>query len=104
MQHPLPMQILHPLRNLMHTPQQIKLFPILQALQISDQTAILAIRTNEEPRPHLHYLRQKVQERSHERLFQISISRVNNLRGVVVARTLIATVRLRQVPLYTVEK
>jgi hypothetical protein len=43
------MQILHPLRNLMHTPQQIKLFTILQALQISDQTAILAIWTNKEP-------------------------------------------------------
>ena len=82
------MQILHPLRNLMHTPQQIKLVTILQALQPRDQTAILAIRTNEEP----------------TRLLQISISRVNSLRGVVVARTLMATVRLRQVPLYTVEK
>ena len=44
-----PIQILHPLHNLMHTPQQIKHI-IPQALQISDQTAILAIWTNEEPR------------------------------------------------------
>jgi hypothetical protein len=34
----------------MHAPQQFKLFAILHAPQPSDQTAILAIRTNEEPR------------------------------------------------------
>jgi hypothetical protein len=50
MQHPLPMQILHPLRDLMHTPQQINLIPNLHTLQPSDQTPIPAIRTDEEPR------------------------------------------------------
>lgn len=36
--------------------------------------------------------------------FQILISRLKSLRGVVLARTLMATVRLRHVPLYTEEK
>src|SRR6266545_3496929 len=38
------------------------------------------------------------------RVFQIPISRTNNFRGVDSARTLMATVRPRHVPLYTSEK
>ena len=50
MQHALIMQILHPLRDLMHAPQHIHLVPTPHTPQPRDQTPVLAIRTNEEPR------------------------------------------------------